>query len=643
MKYEDYLSLCDLIWHHNRLYYVEHKPEITDEAFDKLLRQLIDIEKTHPNWISSTSPTQRVMESLTDGFKNVKHTIPMLSLDNTYNVQELDDFIKRVKKLGGHPEFYCELKMDGIAIAARYEKGKFVRGVTRGDGKVGDDITQNLRVIENLPLELSTKEYDVIELRGEVFMPHSAFSKFEQFANPRNAAAGSLKLLDPSQVAKRGLRVVFYQMVIPELETQNAVHQFLEKVGLPTLKEKTIAHNLDEIMAFAEKVKAKRKNFPFDIDGIVIKVNRLKEYEKLGTTGKSPRWAVAYKFEAEKARTTLNNITLQVGRTGVITPVAELQPVFLAGSTIARASLYNAEEIERKDIRIGDTVIIEKGGDVIPKVVEVVHSLRKPDSKKYHFPKNCPVCHSHLVKEDVLIRCVNPECPEQKLNRLIFFACKEAMDIENLGEKVVEQLFKKGFVKRFSDFYRLTEKEVQQLDNFKEKSITNLLSAIDRSKKVSLPKFIMALQIKHVGIRTAEDLAHKAHSIQKISKLNLEELKSIEGIGDIVAEAIFDYFQKKENLNEIEDLLDLGIKPEHHVVISEHPFSGKTFVLTGTLKKYSRSDASNLIKERGGKLSESVSKKTDYVLVGEDPGSKYQKALDLKIKVLDEDAFISLL
>ncbi len=640
MKYEDYLELADLIWYHNRLYYVEHAPEISDEAFDKLLRSLMEIEKQHPEWILPTSPSQRVGEALTEGFKTITHKYPMLSLDNTYTTEEVADFIKRVVKLGGHPLFCAELKMDGIAISARYEKGHFVQGVTRGDGKQGDDITNNLKVIENLPLRLKNAP-DVLEVRGEVFMPHEAFKKFEHFANPRNAAAGSLKLLDPKQVVERSLRCVFYSVVEPEVSSQLAAHELMEKVGLPTLKEKALCHNLDEIMAFADKIKNKRKSFGFDIDGIVIKLNSIEEQQKLGLTNKSPRWAVAYKFEAEKAETLLKGITLQIGRTGVITPVAELEPVFLAGSTISRASLYNQEEIERKDIRIGDTVLIEKGGDVIPKVVEVVFSKRSFLSKPYKMPSNCPSCHTHLVKQEgeVLVRCPNPECPDQLLNRMIFFAGKEAMDIENMGEKIVEQLFAKGFVKKFSDIYHLTREEVGLLDNFKEKSIKNLLEAIEKSKKVSLSKFIMALQIKHVGARTAEDLSDKGHSIEKIAAFTREDLQSIEGIGDIVANSILEFFQNPKNLQEIQELLALGVKPSHHVTISSHPFSGKSFVLTGTLETLTRQEASQLIKERGGKLSDSVTKKTDFVIVGRDPGSKLQKAQQLKITIMDETSF----
>lgn len=643
MKYEDYLALVDLIWHHNHLYYSEHKPEISDREFDKLLDELIEIEKRHPDWIVPHSPTQRVMESLSDGFKTVKHFKPMMSLENTYNPEEVADFIKRVVKLGAKPSFCCELKMDGIAMAARYEKGLFKQALTRGDGKQGDDITQNLRVIDNLPLKLPKNAPDVLEIRGEVFMPHDSFKRFENFANPRNAAAGSLKLLDPSEVAKRGLKVVFYAMVEPVLSTQEEVHKKLSSFGLPTLKERALCHNIDDIMAFAEKVRLMRRALPFDIDGIVIKLNQLSDYDLVGSTAKSPRWAVAYKFEAEQARTVVRDILLTVGRTGVITPTAILDPVFVAGSTISRASLYNEEEIERKDVRIGDTVIIEKGGDVIPKVVEVDFSKRPEHAHKFRYPKNCPTCHTPLVKEEVLVYCPNLLCPDQRLNRLIFFASKGAMDIENLGEKIVEQLYDKGFVKRFSDIYKLTEKEVSQLDNFKEKSISNLLNAIEKSKDVTLTKFIMALQIRHIGERTADDLASKAQTIEKLAKFTLDDLKSIEGIGDIVAESVIDFFSRKENREEIERLLEYGVKPQHSVVVSNHSFSGKSFVLTGSLEKYSRSQASDLIKERGGKLSDSVSKKTDYVIVGLDPGSKYQKALDLKIKILTENEFIKML
>lgn len=663
MTREEYEKLCQEIWHHNYLYYVEHTPTISDEAFDHLLKKLEAIEQKHPDWVTPTSPTQRVNEFLTEGFMTVKHTHPMLSLANTYSKEEVEDFVKRVEKLLGHAKstFCTELKMDGIAISARFEKGQLTRAVTRGDGKKGDDITVNFRTVTSVPLQLYGKNIpDVIEVRGEVFMPHKAFLRLNEarkkeeeplWANPRNAAAGSLKLLDPKEVAKRGLQCMFYgiaELSDAEVTEQFESHQFLKQLGLPILPHIALCQTIEEIFVFAEKIKQLRSTLPFDIDGIVIKCNQLRDQKKLGMTGKSPRWAVAYKFAAEQAITQIQDITVQVGRTGVFTPVAELTPIFLAGSTISRATLHNAEEVERKDIRIGDTVIIEKGGDVIPKVVEVLLDKRPHISHVWHMPKNCPSCGAHALKVEgeVAVRCPNSEhCPEQILRRLIFFAGKDGMDIEGLGDKITAQLYHKKFVKRPSDIYTLTEDHLSQLDGFKEKSIHNLLHSIEASKKVPLPKIIMALGIKHVGIGTAELLAARAGSIEKLMTFQEEDLLKIEGIGEKVAGAILDYFSKKENREEIARLLSLGVQPQQLEVqqFTGHPFEGKIFVLTGTLEYYTRNDAAALIKERGGKVTDSVSKKTDYLLAGDSAGSKLDKAKTLGITILDEKEWMGML
>lgn len=660
MQFDDYLALTEEVWKHNRLYYVEHAPEISDEAFDKLLQKLIEIEKEHPEWVVATSPTQRVGEMLTAGFQTVPHQVPMLSLANTYSAEEVEEFVKRVYKLAETEKvaFCCELKMDGIAVTVFYEKGRYVRALTRGDGRAGDDITGNLKTVRNLPLQLQGevpgKVPDFLEVRGEVFMPYEAFKRLNEgkeipWANPRNAAAGSLKLLNPNEVAERGLQVVFYQIAQnsdKRVLSQYESHDYVRQLGLPVLRERALCHNLPEIFQFAEKIRQVRRTLPFDIDGVVIKLDDLKLQERLGTTGKNPRWAVAYKFEAEKAKTKLLGITLQVGRTGIITPVAELEPTLLAGSTISRASLYNEEEIERKDIRIGDTVIIEKGGDVIPKVVEVDLAMRPPHLPKWKMVSCCPSCATPLVKEagEVAVRCPNFEhCPEQRLNRIIFFASKQALDIDNLGEKVVEQLFKKGFVQKPSDIFTLTAKELASLEGFKQKSIDNLLRAIEKGKNPTLARFLMGLQIKHVGLRTAEDLSDRTHSLEVLAKLSREELLAIEGVGPIVAESIFSYFRNPANQAEIERLLALGVCPQASKKVADHPFSGKNFVITGALAHYSRLEAAALIRDRGGKVSDTVSKKTDYVLVGEDPGSKFKKAQELGIPILSEAAFIKML
>lgn len=657
---QSYEKLCQEIWEHNRRYYVENKPTISDQEFDHLLKKLEEMEREHPEWISPTSPTQRVGEMLTSGFKSHAHEIPMLSLANTYSKEEIIDFIKRIQKLTGlqEPTFSCELKMDGIAVSVRFEKGVLVRGLTRGDGRKGDDITANIKTIENLPLRLYGEHIpDILEARGEVFMPHAAFNALNEqrlkedealWANPRNAAAGSLKLLDPHESAKRKLKIVFYGIAneeSSELKSQYQIHQALKKMGLPILHMHAKCNNLEEIWEFVEKVKAARKTLPFDIDGIVIKLDDIGLWSQVGTTDKSPRWAIAYKFAAEQATTQILDITIQVGRTGVLTPVAELVPVFLAGSTIARASLHNQDEIKRKDIRIGDAVVIEKGGDVIPKVVHVDMDKRPKDSKPWHMPSTCPSCGTKVihVEGEVAVRCPNIDnCPEQQLKRLVYFASKEAMDIDNLGEKVVEQLFYKGFVRRPSDIYRLTELELAQLENFKSKSIHNLLTSIDKSREVSLGRFIMALGIKYVGSGTAETLAIKAGDIDSLMHMTKEDLLQIEGVGEKVASAVVEHFSDQKNCREVELLLSHGVKPQSMKAsgFSGHLFNGKTFVLTGTLEKYSRNEAAALIKERGGKVTDSVSKKTDFVVAGESAGSKLEKAQALGIPILSEKEFI---
>lgn len=661
-SHSDYEKLCQEIWHHNRLYYIEHQPELSDKQFDLLFKQLEQMEKEHPEWVTASSPTQRVNETVTKGFKTISHSIPMLSLPNTYTKEEVQQFIKRIEKLLDKPSlaFCCELKMDGIAITATYEKGVLTQAATRGDGRQGDEITQNMRTIDVVPLRLYGKDIpELLEVRGEVFLPHNEFIRLNEekkalqeplWANPRNAAAGSLKLLDPKETAKRKLSCVFYGIAEDSsktVKTQYDAHQFLKHLGFPILHHIALSHTVDEIFAFADKIESLRPSLLFDIDGIVIKVNDLKEQAKAGVAGKNPRWAVAYKFAAEQAATRILDITVQIGRTGIITPVAELEPVFLAGSTITRATLHNQDEVERKDIRIGDTVIIEKGGDVIPKVVGVNLEFRLPHSKRWSMPSRCPSCGTPLIRTpgEVAVRCPNTEnCEEQRLRRVIYFAGKGAMDIEHLGEKVAEQLFLKGFVKQPSDIFRLTENELYQLEGFKQKSVENLLKSIETAKEISLPKFIMALGIKHIGIQTAELLARKAGSIEKLQTLSNEELMQIDGIGEKVASAIVEYFSDKSNMREIQNLLESGVLPKSVEVISfqGHEFSGKTFVLTGTLEYYSRDQAASLIKERGGKVTNSVSKKTDYVLAGDAAGSKLDKAQELGIKILSEKDFESM-
>lgn len=657
-----YETLCREIWHHNKLYFADQSPEISDEAFDALLRRLEALEKQHPDWISSTSPTQRIGESLSQGFKSVVHRKPMLSLGNTYSKEELEEFIKRIYKLLGKEqvEFCVELKMDGIAISALFESGRFIRGVTRGDGREGDEITANMRPIRTLPLQLVGEYPDYLELRGEVFMPREVFEKANQqkmedgepvWANPRNAAAGSLKLLDPRQSALRELSVVFYGIAEQnpvKIDRQSAIAPYLHSLGLPVLQQRAACTSLEEIWAFAENIRSIRASLPFDIDGIVIKVDSLKEQEELGETAKAPRWAIAYKFAAEQAKTRIRAITVQVGRTGVVTPVAELEPVQLCGSTIARATLHNEEEIRRKDIRVGDLIILEKGGDVIPKVVSVDAEARSCDSRAWRMPDHCPSCGSTLLhlEGEVAVRCPNEKgCPEQQVRRLLYFVGRDAMDIAHLGEKVLVQLFQNGFVKKLADIYHVREEQLAQLSGFKQKSIQNLLSSIQKSKETSLSRFIMALGIKYVGAETAEALAEAAGSLDTLMEMGQEALLQIEGVGEKVAASVAAYCADLSHKAEVAELLAAGVhfRNKKPSIFVDHPCFGKIFVLTGTLEQFSRAEAKQLIEERGGKMVDSVTKKTDYLVAGNEPGSKLEKARQTGVPVLDESAFLSLL
>ncbi len=659
---QEYIELVEELIEHDRRYYDEAKPLISDFEYDQKMHALIAYEKAHPDSILPHSPTQRVSEAPTEGFKQKAHLTPMMSLNNTYSEEEVGEFLKRVHKGLEKKEvdFCCELKIDGTSISLRYEKGHLTQALTRGNGKIGDDVTANIKTIASVPLKLHGSHFpDVMEVRGEVYMSLSTFREvnrereeagLEPFANPRNAAAGSLKMLDPKEVAKRKLNLIAYGIGEGQspLEAQHEIHPFLKKAGLPVAKSEhvTVCSSLEEIMKFGAKVEKERDHLPFEIDGLVIKVDLLKYHELLGVTGKAPRYAVAYKFAPEQAVTKVNEITVQVGRTGVLTPVAELEPVFLAGSTISRATLHNQEEVARKDIRVGDWVVIEKAGDVIPQVVKVDFKRRGEKSSVWHMPKECPICATRVVHVagEVAVRCPNPNCGGQNIRRIIYFASKHAMDIEHMGEKVVEQLVERGLVQRISDIYRLDDFALAGLDGFKEKSIRNLLESIEASKKCSLARFIMALGIKSVGTETAELLAEEAGDIDRLIEMSEEELIAIGGIGEKTAKGIREFFAEKENRREINELLKLGVSPQKmKKKIAGHPFSGKTFVLTGALESFSRDEAAALIKERGGKVAGSVSKNTDFVLVGEDPGSKYDKAKELGVEIVSEGQFKKML
>lgn len=662
MRQQEYHELCDTIWEHNRRYYTENAPLISDHEFDRLLAQLISIEKRHPEWVFAGSPTQRVGEAIVGGFPVVPHTTPMLSLANTYSPEEIIDFFERMERMLQTKKilYETEYKMDGIAISVRYEAGILVRAVTRGDGMQGEEITANIRTIQSLPLRLRGEYPQILEARGEVFMSKKSFQTLNQtcekegrppFANPRNAAGGSLKLLDPKLVAQRKLAISFYGIAANSSEgikTQYESLELLKRLGLPIVGEYALCETSDAVLKFAREVEKKRSTLPYEIDGIVIKVNDLAAQKKLGVTGKNYRWAVAYKFAAERAETLIREITVQVGRTGVLTPVAELDPVLVAGSTIARATLHNEDEVKRKDIRVGDYVFIEKGGDVIPKVVEVNFARRSTHTHPWKMPSTCPVCGADVVRseKEVAVRCPNKMgCPAQGLKRLIHFAGKGGADIEHLGEKVITQLVEKGFVSRISDIYTLIPEQLALLKNFKEKSIHNLLASIEKSKDIPLDRLIMALGIAHVGAETAELLANRTGTLEALAHLTEAELLNMHGIGPKVAESLLTFFADPEHQEEIARLLELGIRPRVKQVrgFENHPFSGKTFVLTGALKNFTRDGASALIKERGGKVSASVSKSTHYLLAGDDPGSKYEKAQKLGVTLLSEEEFLSLL
>ncbi len=655
---QEYIRLAEEMIEHDKRYYDECKPVISDFEYDQNMHELLRVEKEHPDWALPYSPTQRISEGPTRGFVQRAHLVPMRSLANTYSQEELSDFLKRVHKLLEKKEvdFCCELKMDGTAISLCYKKGHLSHAVTRGNGQTGDDVTENIRTIRSVPLKLNGPCPDVFEVRGEVHLLLSTFRALnaqredeglEPFANPRNAAAGSLKLLDPKEAQKRKLNLVCYAIAEGQSpkSTQVETLHYLKELGFPVSKSEhfDLAHDLEGIWKFTQKIHRLRPDLPFEIDGVVVKVNDLRAHDLLGVTGKTPRYAVAYKFAPEEAVTRVNEITVQVGRSGVLTPVAELDPVHLAGSTISRATLHNADEVARKDIRVGDFVAIEKGGDVIPKVTRVDFKRRPLDAQPWKMPHHCPACHTAVIRREgeVAVRCPNPKCAGQRVRRLCYFASKQAMDIEHMGEKVIEQLVEKGLVARISDIYILNEEMLAQLDGFKEKSIRNLLESIEASRKCPLPRFIMGLGIKYVGTETAELLAGHVRDLDHLLHIKEEELLQIEGIGEKTARGIAEYFRDDDHLEEIKLLLKHGVEPQNAAkkTISGHPFAGKTFVLTGTLEHYSRDEAAGLIKERGGHVSGSVSQNTDYVLAGSDPGSKLAKAEKLGVPILSESEF----
>ncbi|ROL59696.1 NAD-dependent DNA ligase LigA [Bacteroidetes/Chlorobi group bacterium MS-B_bin-24] len=649
-------------------YYVKDESLISDYEYDLLFSELVKLEKEHPELVTPDSPTQRVGGEPLKEFRNVPHKKPMLSLSNTYSFDEVKDFHRRVLELlGNEPvEYFAELKFDGVAISIFYENNRFSLAVTRGDGFVGDDVTLNIKTIKNLPLV--TKEVSVnggvirnFEVRGEVYLNVADFHKINEerissgekpFANPRNLASGTLKLLDPRQVAQRPLRVVAYYLDTDDvkLESQSRNIELMREMGLPVSPYSKLCSNLDAVFQFIEEWKEKRHTLPFQIDGIVIKVNSLDQQNRLGTIARSPRWAIAFKYEAEKATTVLKKITLQVGRTGIVTPVAELEPVFLAGSTISRATLHNADYIKELDLRVGDTVIVEKGGEVIPKVTGVVLEKRPPDAVEFVFPEYCECgLQGRLVRlpGEVAYFCEHPECPWQLRRRIEHFASRNAMDIEGMGEKVVDQLVTLGFLKNIASVYELHQfrDKLIELERWGEKKVDNLLEAIEESKKRPLHRLIFGLGIRFIGEGAAKILAKHFNNLDNIMKASKEDFTSIYEIGEKMAESLVRFFSDPKELEIIEKLRAYGVnfeEKEEFVTIGKK-LEGLTFVLTGELQSMTRNEAKAKIEQLGGKVSSSVSKKTSFVIAGANPGSKYSDAVKLGIKILNEEEFLELI
>jgi len=650
-------ELVDKIRQLDRAYYEEAQPLVSDQDYDRLYRELLDLEAAHPELPTADSPSQRVGGAPLPHFTSVAHALPMQSLDNTYSATELEAFVDRIQKAleGEKLRFVIEPKIDGVAVSARYEKGKFVQGLTRGDGQKGDDITANLRTIKNLPLEIKNHA-PVLEVRGEVYYPSAAFDKLNRqrlaageatFANPRNAAAGTLKQLDSRLVARRPLAIVLYgpgELRGVECASQEEWLDLIKHAGLPVPEKTWSCSTKTALLAAIEELDLERKNFSYATDGAVVKLNEWRLRKALGTTSKAPRWAIAYKYSAEKAVTTLEGVTFQVGRTGTITPVAELKPVLLAGSTVARATLHNFEEIKRKDIRVGDHVTVEKAGEVIPAVLGAVVEARNGNEKAIEPPTQCPACATTLGFEGIFLRCPNPSCPAQTQRRIQHFAQRGAMDIDGLGESLVEQLVEAKLAKDPADLYDLTLEQLSGLERMAEKSARNVLDGIESSKQADLWRLIFGLGILHVGAGSARALAGHFGSLEAIERATEEELCRIRDIGEVVAKSIVTWFRHEDNGKLLRRLREAGVNMaarQTTLRVEAANLAGKTFVLTGTLQK-PREEVKEWIIARGGKVSSSVSKKTAYVVAGENAGSKLDDAQKLGVKILSEDELAKL-
>ncbi|MGD0517965.1 MAG: NAD-dependent DNA ligase LigA [Thermoguttaceae bacterium] len=656
--------LREEIRRHDYLYYVAAAPEISDLQYDRLMERLKRLEAEHPDLISPDSPTQRVGGQPVEGLNQVEHRVPMLSIENTYSIEELKKYGERVAKLlpGENIEWVVELKIDGVAIALIYENGLLTRGITRGNGRVGDDITHNVRTVKGIPLRLSGKKVPpVLEVRGEIYMTNSDLVALNEeqeknggplFANTRNVTAGSVRLLDPRICARRRLRFFAHGVGLTEGLKARTHMEFLDELrgyGIPPTPEVQCFSSFAAAVDHCEELIERLHELDFEIDGLVLKVNSFAERERLGATSKSPRWVIAYKFEKYEATTKLNEIRVQVGKTGTITPVADLEPVELAGTTVSHASLHNADEIERKDVRVGDVVVVEKAGKIIPHIVRVEKHLRKGSLRKFVFPTACPECEAKLVKDEggVYIRCPNQNCPAQVKERIRYFAGRNAMDIEGLGDKLVDQLVNDGLVKNYGDLYRLEEKQdkLLNLERMGRKSVDNLLEGIEASKNRGLARLLNALSIRHVGSRVAAVLAEHFGTMEALMSAKEEELSEVNEIGPIIAASIFSFLHSKFGQETIADLKSLGINMQSTAPArgQRRALEGKTLVVTGTLQKYTREEIEELITRHGGHAASSVSKKTDYVVAGENAGSKLDKAKQLGIEIISENEFEKLI
>ncbi|WP_261067486.1 NAD-dependent DNA ligase LigA [Streptococcus mitis] len=628
-------------------YYTSDNPSVSDSEYDRLYRELVELETAYPDQVLADSPTHRIGGKVLDGFEKYSHQYPLYSLQDAFSREELEAFDARIRKEVAHPTYICELKIDGLSISLTYEKGILVAGATRGDGSIGENITENLKRVKDIPLTLP-EELD-ITVRGECYMPRASFDQVNQarqengepeFANPRNAAAGTLRQLDTAVVAKRNLATFLYQETSPSTrDSQEKVLKHLEQLGFVVNSKRILAESMDEIWNFIQEVGEERENLPYDIDGVVIKVNDLASQEELGFTVKAPKWAVAYKFPAEEKEAQLLSVNWTVGRTGVVTPTANLTPVQLAGTTVSRATLHNVDYIAEKDIRKDDTVIVYKAGDIIPAVLRVVESKRVSE-EKLDIPTNCPSCNSVLLhfEDEVALRCINPRCPAQIMEGLIHFASRDAMNITGLGPSVVEKLFAANLVKDVADIYRLKEEDFLLLEGVKEKSASKLYQAIQASKENSAEKLLFGLGIRHVGSKASQLLLQHFHSIENLAQADPEEVASIESLGGVIAKSLQTYFATEGSEILLRELKEAGVNLDYkgQTVVADAALSGLTVVLTGKLERLKRSEAKSKLESLGAKVTGSVSKKTDLVVAGADAGSKLQKAQELGIEVRDE-------